>query len=707
MCGGSNNGNIWVSYNRKDSLFIYDLESNKEIFITERYNTKLPKEYQVQIYKVEIKDINRDGRQEIIASVNGAYQRPRGIFVLDRITGKLLWKFLCGPVLFSFLVRDIDIDGNSEILSGTFAVNNRIVEKETDDFHTYVILLDSDGKPRWIKQIGVYSSEVKVSWLETPHSNSLKVIACETGNPIEKLRNCDSIFILDVKDGHVLEKAQYGNFNGDFTLIYNKKKVPLIAIGGVDDTLRILDENLKLVRKCAMNSMGCITICAGTFSGDNEPELAVATTGGQIQLYSLKLKMLAQLKNAGEIMRGCYFCSVKLLNKSRLLYKARINHIWAWHLIEFNQLPLLNRGVPIASVLVGAIGFFLLFAIAMVYARYTKTRDIRTVIKGLTGKSGVIELNRKGDIVTISPRAREILKIEDKDRNQTLKTLLENKQVHPVIELAKSMITDIKLPSPQETAISISQEQSYLVRCIRVKNGVLITFEDISAVEYMKRITSWAPVAQKLAHGIKTPLMNIQLSAQQLESSCEPVKDKTEKIIDSIKSEATRLRKLTDNFMRFTQFAQLNLSLENINDILKDLCNKYSFTIPERIKINCELSNESLNVMVDRKEIETAISIIIDNAVEAMNLAKEQKQEVLGIRTFIAERQEKEISDTGKGIPEKYLSELFKPYFTYGKPEGTGLGLTLAKKIIESHNGSIEIQSKEGIGTTVSIFLPI
>jgi signal transduction histidine kinase len=65
-----------------------------------------------------------------------------------------------------------------------------------------------------------------------------------------------------------------------------------------------------------------------------------------------------------------------------------------------------------------------------------------------------------------------------------------------------------------------------------------------------------------------------------------------------------------------------------------------------------------------------------------------------------------EIADTGVGVPQKYLDKVFEPYFTHGKPDGTGLGLALAKKIVEEHRGHIEIHSKEGSGTTVSIVLP-
>jgi signal transduction histidine kinase len=66
-----------------------------------------------------------------------------------------------------------------------------------------------------------------------------------------------------------------------------------------------------------------------------------------------------------------------------------------------------------------------------------------------------------------------------------------------------------------------------------------------------------------------------------------------------------------------------------------------------------------------------------------------------------------EVEDSGKGIPQKYLDKVFEPYFTHGKPDGTGLGLALARKIVEDHKGRMEIRSKEGEGTTVAIILPV
>ncbi len=155
---------------------------------------------------------------------------------------------------------------------------------------------------------------------------------------------------------------------------------------------------------------------------------------------------------------------------------------------------------------------------------------------------------------------------------------------------------------------------------------------------------------------------------------------------------------------------------KNINEIIKKIIiGKYDALLEGKegreIKVKYELNEKLPLLNLDEGEIANALNIIIENAIEAM-----PKGGVLRIRTLPAERLEKEglkefvrieISDTGNGIPEKYLEKVFEPYFTYNKPLGTGLGLSLAKKIIEDHKGYIEIHSKEGVGTEANVYLPI
>ncbi len=65
------------------------------------------------------------------------------------------------------------------------------------------------------------------------------------------------------------------------------------------------------------------------------------------------------------------------------------------------------------------------------------------------------------------------------------------------------------------------------------------------------------------------------------------------------------------------------------------------------------------------------------------------------------------VSDTGCGIPPDLQTEIFEPFVTHGKSKGTGLGMAIAKSVVEAHGGSISLRSKPGIGTTVEISLPI
>jgi len=741
ICGGLDNENMWATYVRHDSLFIYDIWPRRELFVVHGNDFyKLTKGWDGGAAQIDLIDINCDGRLEAIVLVGSAYDlKPRGIFVLDWQSGKLLWKFLCGPMVLQYIIRDVNMDGKLEILFGSFAAGNGNIEGNTDDLHTYIFLVDTNGKLLWKKEIGIYSSYAQILLLDDVRNTCPRIAVIETGNPAGG-RECDSIFILDAITGDVICRAQYGIFNQGYSLMHDNKDNHVIAVGGSDDTLRLIDENLNLISKKALNCGGCRAIITGDFTGNSKNEIAVSATNGQLLLFDNELKLLAQFPTG--IVHKLY--TVRAENKVNLLVNLDRNYRTIWQFLEFNKVPLLNRGVSVVLILVVTIVLFLLFGIVMIYVRYQKTRDIRMVIRGLIGKSGVIEINHKGNIVNISQRAREILKIDEKDTKVILKRLTKIKQVNPILELAKSMLIDSALSSPQEIVISMSQEQPYLVRCIRVKKGVLITFEDISAVEYMKRVTSWTPVAQKLAHGIKNPLSTILGAVEQMEIKCQ--ENGVKKYIGYVKDEVTKLKKMADAFMRFTKSAPAILEPKNINEIIKKIMAKYEplWERGERsekrgdIKVEYEMGEKLPLLNLDEEGISNALNIIIENAIEAMkpspsplsspiegeersrgSLVKGEEKKrggILRIRTIPEERLENEalkqyikieISDTGAGIPEKYLEKVFDPYFTYNKPLGTGLGLTLAKKIIEDHKGYIEINGKEGVGTQVNIYLPL
>jgi signal transduction histidine kinase len=729
ICGGLDSTNLWVTYIRRDSLFLYDLWPRREIFVAFGKDLAPPKGWNGYAQQVELSDINADGRLEAVVVIRGGYDlKPRGVFALDWKTGKLLWKFLCGPNPIQILLKDIDRDGKTEILCATHAVGNGNIANGTDDFHTYVFLLNSDGNVRWSKSIGVYSSFNELSWLYDRQSNSYKIFVCEVGSPAGD-RKHDSIFVLDALSGQVLIRNQYGEFNYGHAIVHNAKRQELIAIAGSDDTLRLLNDKLNLMRKRAVNGNGCRNIISANFAGSGREEIAVQTNNGYNLLYDLNLKLLEKF-HTGVVEE---IRPIKNKEKSRLLLEAFIEGKRNWRLMEFNKISILSRGIPVGAVIAISLALIFIFGITLVYTRYRQTRDIRTVIRRLTGQAGVIELNRKGEIVNSNSKAREIISMlnGNQDRLPTTGPLAM------IAESAKTMAKELETATVQETVISISPEQTYLVRCVPIRKGALLTFEDISAVEYLKRVTTWAPVAQKLAHGIKNPLATILGAVEQMDIKCEK-EEGVKKYIGLVKEEVVKLKKMSDAFMKFTKLSPPVLHNKNINEFIKNIMIRYEpFTLTSptggegvkkgKIKVEYEFDENLPLVPIDEEGITNVLNIVIENGIEAMSpspssspIKGEGKKDdgVLKIKTATMEKFEKEaekikkyliieIADTGVGIQEKYLNKVFDPYFTYNKPFGTGLGLTLAKKIVESHNGFIEITSKEGIGTSVNLYLPL
>lgn len=158
--------------------------------------------------------------------------------------------------------------------------------------------------------------------------------------------------------------------------------------------------------------------------------------------------------------------------------------------------------------------------------------------------------------------------------------------------------------------------------------------------------------------------------------------------------------------------AHLNPSLQSllVKDVLKDLFEekKVLFSNSPSLKFNLDHKAEGAAVLVDQKEIGRVLSNLINNAFEA--LPDEAGEITLGSRVE-NNTVSIYIMDNGSGIPAHIIDKVGDKGFTYGKEEleksGSGLGLYHAKKSIESWQGKMEIQSTEGIGTLVRIFLPL
>ncbi|MDI6447909.1 sensor histidine kinase [Anaerobaca lacustris] len=223
----------------------------------------------------------------------------------------------------------------------------------------------------------------------------------------------------------------------------------------------------------------------------------------------------------------------------------------------------------------------------------------------------------------------------------------------------------------------------------------------------------------ELAHEVKNPLstikVNLKLTREALEGidfreaqklaldRCQHSLSGAKRKITIIEKETDRLEQIVDGFLCYVKRPDLQLATMDLNELVGDMVDFY---LPQAcshlLTLRHSLAGEPLVCRVDAGALKQVLLNLLINAQQAMEAGGE-----LMVRTH--RRSGKavvEISDTGRGIPAEKLPTLFRPYHS-SRSGGTGLGLATAKKIVESHGGTISVHSEPGKGSQFTIELPL
>jgi signal transduction histidine kinase len=224
-------------------------------------------------------------------------------------------------------------------------------------------------------------------------------------------------------------------------------------------------------------------------------------------------------------------------------------------------------------------------------------------------------------------------------------------------------------------------------------------------LERTHRLEAWAEMARQVAHEIKNPLTPIQLSAEHLRrvhtDRGEPLSPVLESCVASILKQVGLLRQIAAEFSSFATSPVPRPALVAIADLLEEVVAPYRIGLDGRVRIDVDLPEDLPVLQVDRTLIGRALVNVIENALHAMPgtgvLAIAARTAGAGVRLTLA--------DSGVGMDAEALARVFEPYFST-KTSGTGLGLTIAKRNVESSDGTIEVASERGRGTTVTLWMP-
>lgn len=215
-----------------------------------------------------------------------------------------------------------------------------------------------------------------------------------------------------------------------------------------------------------------------------------------------------------------------------------------------------------------------------------------------------------------------------------------------------------------------------------------------------ERLALVGTMANSIVHDLKNPLTAILSCTEMLEMRF-PQPEVTE-FTQIISKASSRLENMVQELLDFARGqSSLTLRRHTSASVLADLESQFVQTLPPTIHVVRDVHFAD-DVDVDLGRFTRMLMNLVKNAVEAMPKGGILR---LGLRQE-GHRVVFKIADTGCGIPPEMLEKIFEPFVSFGKSKGTGLGMAIAKSVVESHGGQISVTSKVGIGTTVEVGLP-
>ncbi|MHB1098636.1 MAG: sensor histidine kinase [Burkholderiales bacterium] len=325
--------------------------------------------------------------------------------------------------------------------------------------------------------------------------------------------------------------------------------------------------------------------------------------------------------------------------------------------------------------------------------------------------SGVLAFDESFVLRSANPAARMILNVEFSELgNSSLDEwgkrfpFLQpfSSEIRKEFEASESVEWQRQLDLSRKTGTQI-----LLLRGSRLpdvtENGFLVVFDDITHLVQAQRNAAWGEVARRLAHEIKNPLTPIQLSAERLQHKlAEKLGPQDSKMLtrstQTIVNQVAALNSMVDAFSKYAKSTEPNFQIVDLNHLIREILALYESPLV------CMQLDETLpRISGDQTQLRQVIHNLLKNAQDS--LADSDAPQITVATESLDGFVRLSIRDNGAGFPEDLMPRAFEPYVTT-KPKGTGLGLAIVKKIVEEHNGTIQIENVSLGGACVSIVFP-
>ena len=359
-------------------------------------------------------------------------------------------------------------------------------------------------------------------------------------------------------------------------------------------------------------------------------------------------------------------------------------------------------------------------SVSTTHARGTTDAFFRHIVSGM--RNGTLAITRDGRLALINDEAYRIFGVtpHSEDVGRPVSVVLKD---HPDVVRVLAGAFDLHLlPNRVEMRLKPSNRViGYTVTLVRDDTGRVVGaamfFKDLTRVEQLEererlrdRLAAVGEMAAVIAHEVKNPLAGIEVMAGLLRRKISDAPD-AQAVLTDIINEAKMANAIVQEVLDFVRPIRLQVEHTSIADAVHGAI-QLADTKARRgdVRVSVDMPDKLPQIQADQHQLTQVFTNLLMNAYEAMAGAGHVLITARPVRLEDGVDSQDailvQVADDGPGIPADVAEKVFDPFFTT-KPQGSGLGLAIVRKIVDAHDGRIDLQTAVGQGTTVRMTLPL
>ncbi len=718
------NGSCWLFYSFNDQhrvtvaavnyIWQVPLQRQEKVFEgigrTDRHQDNPDLEWYANIQPELLADIDGDGSLELVCRALDAFTvNPRGLVVYDFESGRIKWRLDLPTSLASVLLDDFDGDGNPELICSNYAFKNSREEiLGMDDANGWLLVISPQGELLHRRRSFDGYGEIFLQAWDHDQDCINEIYAVNITWGAQKINN--SVEVLRW-NGNMFRVKKRWTTPSTFEKLYspalfNTRDATGSRIILVIDRLRglvMLDDTLEPVAEHKQEFIQKVW-AVGDLNHNQVNEILAQTAEDDFLILDDKLAVRARLKNP---FRDQTNISAHIVDtghgRDRLIAICSPTQVHYYHYQPEPVPVLLYRWLDANALLISIFLFFTILALLI----HTLRRQRLFILAVNSMEQGILVLSNTRRIVFYNQYVKSLLTEPGDGKSQLpLRDLRESfPDIYNALIGIKREKTNFH-STRQLLPHTRIEHQVNLFKLHGLRKRYLITIVPLLQPEsVLGEKIAWADIARRLSHNVRRHITNIILMLGNLQEG-EQQNLALQEYIALMRGEIEKIRVFTHAFQRFSELRDYDLKQQDLLPSVEHCLSHLQ--IPDTVKVIKNWQLSSVAAFFEPIRFEEALANVLTNSLEAMpeggtlHITVKKFSLPNGSRDSLSVLVE--VEDTGSGIPFKYLEEIWKPFFT-NKKDGTGIGLPESKKIIESMGGRIEIQSEEGVGTVVSIWL--